>query len=109
MGRLINRRPGRAGQILLGALPFVLLAAAYLMASDARLAVNPNDKLLPSFASFAEAIDRLAFQPDPRKGTYILWDDTLASLLRLGIGLSKRSFVLASSPSLPPEGKVMPT
>jgi NitT/TauT family transport system permease protein len=50
--------------------------------------VNPNDKLLPSLASFADAIDRLAFQPDPRKGTYILWDDTLASLLRLAIGLS---------------------
>ncbi len=88
MGRLINRRPGRAGQVLLGALPFILLAAAYLMASDARLAVNPNDKLLPSVQSFVDAINRLAFQPDPRKGTYILWDDTLASLLRLGIGLS---------------------
>ena len=88
MGRLVNRRPGRAGQILLSALPFVLLAAAYLLASDARLAVNPNDKLLPSLESFAAAIDRLAFQPDPRKGTYILWDDTLASLLRLGLGLS---------------------
>ena len=88
MGRLINRRPGRPGQLLLGALPFLILAAAYLMASDARLAVNPNDKLLPSLQSFAAAIDRLAFQPDPRKGTYILWDDTLASLLRLGLGLS---------------------
>ncbi|MGD1879176.1 MAG: ABC transporter permease [Kiloniellaceae bacterium] len=73
---------------MLGALPFILLAAAYLMASDARLAVNPNDKLLPSLQSFADAIDRLAFQPDPRKGTYILWDDTLASLLRLGLGLT---------------------
>ncbi len=88
MGRLINRRPGRQGWLLLGALPFILLAAAYLVASDARLAVNPNDKLLPSLASFAEAIGRLAFEPDPRKGTYILWDDTLASLLRLGLGLT---------------------
>jgi NitT/TauT family transport system permease protein len=88
MGRLINRRPGPAGQILLAALPFVLLIALYVMASDARLVVNPNDKLLPSFDSFAAAIDRLAFQPDPRKGSYILWDDTWASLLRLTIGLS---------------------
>jgi NitT/TauT family transport system permease protein len=88
MGRLINRRPGRAGALLLGALPFILLAAAYLMASDARLAVNPNDKLLPSLESFGDAIARLAFEPDPRKGTYILWDDTLASLLRLVLGLS---------------------
>ncbi len=66
----------------------MLLAAAYLLASDARLAVNPNDKLLPSLESFAAAIDRLALQPDPRKGTYILWNDTLASLLRLVLGLS---------------------
>jgi len=88
MGRLINRRPGRAGQLLLAALPFFLLATVYLVASDARLAENPNDKLLPSLTSFAEAIERLAFEPDPRKGTYILWDDTFASLLRLGLGLA---------------------
>ena len=88
MGRLINRRPGRAGQLLLAALPFLLLAAVYLVASDARWAENPNDKLLPSLVSFAETIDRLAFEPDPRKGTYILWDDTFASLLRLGLGLA---------------------
>ena len=60
---------------------------AYLAASDARLAVNPADKLLPSVESFAAAIDRLAFQPDPRKGIYTLWNDTAASLLRLFLGL----------------------
>ena len=88
MRRLINRRPTRAGQVLLGILPFVVLLAVYLSASDARLEVNPNDKLLPSLESFAAAIDRLAFQPDPRKGTYLLWADTGASLLRLLIGLA---------------------
>ncbi len=88
MARALNRRPGRAGLILLGALPFVVLVAVYLVASDARLAVNPADKLLPSPESLAAAIDRLAFQPDPRRGTYILWSDTLASLLRLFLGLA---------------------
>ena len=88
MGRVINRRVGRSGQVLLGMLPFVLLVAVYLAASDARLAVNPADKLLPSLQSFAAAIDRLALQPDPRKGTYILWADTAASLLRLFLGLA---------------------
>ncbi|NIA69331.1 ABC transporter permease [Pelagibius litoralis] len=87
MGRVINRRPGRGLQLLLGALPFVVLAAVYLAASDARLSINPADKLLPSLQSFTEAIDRLAFQPDSRKGTYILWADTAASLLRLCLGL----------------------
>jgi NitT/TauT family transport system permease protein len=47
--RLINiTRP--AGAWLLGALPFVLLAAAYLIGSAVRLADNPADKLLPSLA-----------------------------------------------------------
>ena len=86
--RLLNRRPGRAGLLVLGALPFVLLIAAYLAASDARLAANPNDKLLPSPASFADSIERLAFTPDPRRGTYLLWSDTGASLQRLGIGMA---------------------
>ncbi len=86
--RVINRRPGRPGRIFLSALPFLLLAAAYLFASDARLEANPNDKLLPSLESFAAAVERLALKPDPRKGTYILWADTGASLLRLSLGLS---------------------
>ena len=67
MARAINRRPGRSGQILLGALPFVLLAAAYLLASDARLAVNPNDKLLPSPESFAAAIEPKIIQREQNR------------------------------------------
>ena len=88
MKRLINRKAGGAGSLILGALPFVLLLVAYILASDARLDANPNDKLLPSFASIADAVDRLAFEPDKRKGIYILWADTAASLQRLGIGLA---------------------
>ena len=87
MRRAINQHPGAAGKVLLGTLPFLLLIAVYLLASDARLAANPSDKLLPSLESFGAAIDRLAFQPDPRRGTYLLWADTAASLLRLGIAL----------------------
>ena len=49
MKRLINRRPSRGTAVFLGLLPFLLLAVLYLVASDARLAENPNDKLLPSF------------------------------------------------------------
>ena len=88
MARAINRRPGRAGLILLGILPFAVLVMVYLAASDARLPVTPSDKLLPSPESFAAAIDRLAFQPDPRKGIYTLWADTAASLLRLTLSLA---------------------
>jgi len=87
MKRLLNLRPGRGASLALGILPFVLLLAAYLAGSSARLAENPNDKLLPSFASFGEAIERMAFEPDKRSGEVLLWADTAASLRRLGLGV----------------------
>lgn len=88
MRRIINLRPGRGGIVLWGALPFLIAGIAYAVASSARLAANPNDKLLPPFESFVAAIGRLALNPDPRTGDYLMWVDTLASLERLGIGLA---------------------
>jgi NitT/TauT family transport system permease protein len=85
--RLMNLRPDRGTALILGALPFGLLLVVYLIASGARLADNPSDKLLPAFASFGSAIQRMAFQPDSRSGDYLLWVDTAASLWRLGLGL----------------------
>ena len=35
----------------------------------------------------ADAVDRMAFTPDRRTGAYLWWDDTSASLKRLGTGL----------------------
>lgn len=86
--RLVNRHPGRGGGWLLGALPFIVLAAAYLFGSAFRLAANPNDKLLPAPASFATAIHEYAFEEDPRTGEIPLWGDTAASLERLGYALA---------------------
>ena len=48
MRRLINQRPGRGEAFLLGAVPFLLLVVGYLIASQLRLAANPEDKLLPA-------------------------------------------------------------
>jgi len=45
--RLINRHPSLMLRAALIALPFVLLFIAYAMGSQARLAVNPSDKLIP--------------------------------------------------------------
>lgn len=87
MKRFINRRPGRIAAAALAIGPFVVLAIIYLMASNARLEANPNDKLLPSFGSFADAVERMAFEPSKRSGEYLMWTDTLASLERLGIGV----------------------
>lgn len=85
--RLLNRRPGREWSLLLALLPFLLVAVLYLVASDARLEANPNDKLLPSVGQMAEAMQRMAFEEDRRTGRYLLWADTAASLQRLTLGV----------------------
>ncbi len=87
MKRLVNIQPGKGWRIILGLLPFILVLVIYLFASNARLVVNPNDKLLPSFGSFGEAIERMAIKEDRRTGKILLWTDTKASLQRLGMGI----------------------
>ncbi len=85
--RLINRKPDRATGLLLGLLPFVILVAVYVMASQARLAENPSDRLLPSLTSMAQSMYELASVPDRRNGDLLLWKDTGASLARIAAGL----------------------
>ncbi|WP_224007711.1 ABC transporter permease subunit [Aureimonas sp. SA4125] len=81
--RWINRRPSRTGALFLALLPFVLAILVYAVASEARLAANPADKLLPAFADLVDGVKRMAFTPDARSGDYLMWVDTLASLQRL--------------------------
>ncbi len=85
--RLINRHPDRGGRLLLILLPFALLLFAYFTGSAARLAENPNDKLLPGAAQMVDAVQRLAFTEDKRSGGYLFWQDTASSLGRLGLGI----------------------
>jgi NitT/TauT family transport system permease protein len=68
-------------------LPFLLALIVYVIASDARLADNPDDKLLPSLAQMADAMQRYALQEDARTGNWLFWTDTLASLQRLILGM----------------------
>jgi NitT/TauT family transport system permease protein len=49
MKRLINLSPSRGGRWLLGLVPFLVLGMLYLSASSARLADNPNDRLLSAW------------------------------------------------------------
>jgi NitT/TauT family transport system permease protein len=86
--RLINSQPNRGIRRALNLLPFVILVILYTYASDARLLENPSDKLLPAWSSFADAIQRMAFEPSKRSGEYLLWVDTAASLQRLLLGVS---------------------
>ena len=87
MQRMINMTPGRPLNLMLALLPFALLLLLYIVASDARLAENANDKLLPSFAQMGDAVQRMAFEPSKRTGEYLLWVDTASSLTRLGLGV----------------------
>ena len=93
MTRIINRKPGRGSGLFLGLLPFVLLIAVYLTASSIRIAENPNDKLLPSAASLASATWQMAATEDARTGRVLLWQDTGASLRRLGLGLGAATVI----------------
>jgi len=86
--RLINQRPGRGGTVFLGVLPFIVLAAIYLVHSHARLIDNPGDKLLPSLSTVAATVHQYAFEADERSGDYLFWTDTWASLERLLMGLA---------------------
>ena len=97
--RVINRKPGRTTSYVLGLLPFLALIVIYVAASEARLAENPADRLLPSLQSMFDAMYQLAFVPDRRNGELLLWKDTMASLYRIGAGLGL-SVVLALSVGL---------
>jgi len=83
----MNIAPGRTGKLVLALVPFLLIAAVYVVGSAERRAFNPDDKLLPPPSEMAAAVRRVAFEPDRRSGQVVLWADTTASLGRLGIGL----------------------
>ena len=87
MKRFMNLKPSKVTAFFLGLLPFIIAGIFYIVASDLRLAENPNDKLLPSMASFSEAIDRMALTPSKRTGEILFIEDTSASLHRLGLGI----------------------
>jgi NitT/TauT family transport system permease protein len=84
--RLVDIRPQRASRLLLGALPIVALLLFYLLASEARHADNPADKVLPTFAAMAQAAHDFTTQLDPASDRIVLVADTIASLLGLLLG-----------------------
>lgn len=93
MKRLVNLDASPLERRLLGLLPFFLLIVLYVLASDARLAINPADKLLPSFQSMLDAMQRMAFEPSKRSGEYLLWTDTWSSVRRLGVGVGLAAMI----------------
>jgi len=88
MKRFINLTPSRGSRWLLGLLPFLLLAVLYMSLSSARLAENPDDRLLPTPSKMAGSFYHLATVENARTGEVLLWTDTFASLERIVIGVS---------------------
>lgn len=88
MKRLINLAPSRGGRWMLGLLPFLIIALVYLSLSNARLAENPNDRLLPAPATMANTFFTMATEENQRTGQVVLWADTFASLERLLLGVA---------------------
>lgn len=93
MKRLINVKPKSGAKWLLGLLPFMVLLALYLSASNARLAENPKDKLLPAVSTMQTSMTRMAFEPSKRTGEYLFWKDTASSLRRLAMGVAIASLI----------------
>jgi NitT/TauT family transport system permease protein len=86
--RLVNIKPRRGVRILIGAIPIVVILIVYALVSAARADLNPNEKVLPTFAAMAEAVVQLTTQVDVRTGQITAWSDTIASLWRLGLGVA---------------------
>lgn len=83
----IHAAPSKRLKWLLYILPFLVLIAAYLAASDYRHRQNPADKLLPGVSKMVTSMQHAAFEKSKRTGEYQLWSDTAASLKRIGLGL----------------------
>ena len=110
MRRLINQHPGRGLRLALGILPFLVLLALYVIASQIRLAENENDKLLPSLSTIAGTFHGYAFEEDRRSGKYLFWSDTRASLVRIGAALaisSALAMILATAIGVVPRVRAL--
>ncbi|KKS37230.1 MAG: lipid kinase [Candidatus Sungbacteria bacterium RIFCSPLOWO2_12_FULL_41_11] len=84
----LHAEPPKWLKVVLTLLPFIILIAIYLIASHIRLLDNPDDKFLPSPTKMVESVYRMAFTEDQRTGKYLMLEDTIVSLKRLGTGLS---------------------
>jgi NitT/TauT family transport system permease protein len=83
----LGAAPGQKLSVFLALIPFLIIISAYLYMSNERHKENPDDKILPTVTQMKESMTQLAFEKDARSDKYILLNDTLSSLKRLGLGL----------------------
>jgi len=89
----LHAQPSRPFQVMLALLPFIVLVCVYLGVSEMRYRSNPADKVVPTLGKLAEGVNQVAFTEDKRTGKVLLWEDTLASLKRLGTGIGFAAFL----------------
>ena len=83
----IHAEPPRWLNLALLIIPFLVIVIIYLIAADIRYRDNPKDKLVPTVGKMVETTKKMAFSKDRRTEKYLLLDDTLTTLKRLGIGI----------------------
>jgi len=86
------RPPGPLEWILPFVIPVVVFVV-YDYYATVYLELNPQGKILPSFGMMGQRIWDLAFTLDPRAHVYLLWSDTLVSLIRFFTGLTLAAIV----------------
>ncbi len=89
----MNQRPTRTLAVSLTLLPFLALLLVYQFASNARLAENPQDRMLPAFSTMGSTMYQMAFSEDRRTGDYLFWTDSLASMERLAAGVGAGAII----------------
>jgi NitT/TauT family transport system permease protein len=89
----IHAEPPRWLKWQLAILPFAILIVTYMFGSHARHQANPKDRIMPSMSKMASTVHALAFTEDEITGKFIMLDDTLTSLKRMGIGLAMAAFL----------------
>jgi NitT/TauT family transport system permease protein len=83
-----HARPGMVFGRFLGLLPIGALLGLYMAVSHARAVENPDDKLTPSLRQMYVQMKNIITVPDRRSGKNLFWEDTKASLKRLGMGIA---------------------
>lgn len=72
---------------ILPILPFLVIVLGYIVASEIRLAENPDDRFLPRFTKMAATFWYYLATADAQTGFSMLATDTLASLIRIMAGV----------------------
>lgn len=82
-------------KLFFGVIPFILLAYTYVHFSEARLAENPRDKVLPSVEKIYTSFSKYIAKEDRRTGKLQFIEDIKSSMKAIFIGIAI-SVVLAS-------------